>query len=180
MSLSREDMLRELELLPMWQLRAPLLPAKPPVELILAELNNKDEAATETAIAADTLTEAHQIVMSDDKKWAFICADSTQFSALQASLFNNILLALHVNKTHTMQAQDLTNVNANVLIIMGESTAQSLLKTDANIDSLRGKVHLLASLPVIVTYHPQDLLQHLPTKAKMWDDLCLALSCLNA
>ena len=39
---------------------------------------------------------------------------------------------------------------------------------------LRGKVHQLGTIPVVVTYHPAYLLRSPSQKRKSWDDLCLA------
>lgn len=61
-----------------------------------------------------------------------------------------------------------------LIIALGRVAAQNLLKTDASISSLRGRVHRYEDVPVIVTYHPAYLLRSLPDKAKAWADLCLA------
>jgi uracil-DNA glycosylase len=65
-------------------------------------------------------------------------------------------------------------VKPKLIIALGRFAAQSLLKTDASIASLRGRVHDYEGVPVIVTYHPAYLLRSLPDKAKAWADLCLA------
>ena len=61
---------------------------------------------------------------------------------------------------------------------MGRFAAQSLLRTDATIASMRGRVHHIEAgggrVPVVVTYHPAYLLRNLADKAKSWADLCLA------
>lgn len=185
--ITREDIMRELELLPVWQLRAPVLLIEQPAEKNPVELDTKIETTIEVSaqanieapVEADANVTSYEIIVSDDNKWAFICAESPYLHASQGSLFNNILLALHINKTHTIQAQDLANIGVGVVVVMGESAAQSILKTDATLETLRGKTHVLHDMPLIVTYHPQDLLLHLPYKAKTWDDLCSALSSLK-
>ncbi|HEX3379627.1 MAG TPA: uracil-DNA glycosylase [Paraburkholderia sp.] len=65
-------------------------------------------------------------------------------------------------------------VKPKVIVALGRFAAQSLLKTEASISSLRGRVHTYEGVPVIVTYHPAYLLRSLPDKAKAWADLCLA------
>jgi DNA polymerase len=65
-------------------------------------------------------------------------------------------------------------VKPKLIVALGRLAAQSLLKTDASISSLRGRVHEYEGVPVIVTYHPAYLLRSLPDKAKAWADLCLA------
>lgn len=65
-------------------------------------------------------------------------------------------------------------VKPKIIVALGRFAAQSLLKTDASISSLRGRVHEYEGVPVIVTYHPAYLLRSLHDKAKAWADLCLA------
>jgi len=65
-------------------------------------------------------------------------------------------------------------VKPKLIVALGRFAAQSLLKTDASISSLRGRVHAYEGVPVIVTYHPAYLLRSLTDKAKAWADLCLA------
>ena len=69
-------------------------------------------------------------------------------------------------------------VQPRVVVVMGRFAAQSLLRTDSTIASLRGRVHHIdvagRSVPVVVTYHPAYLLRNLADKAKSWADLCLA------
>jgi uracil-DNA glycosylase len=65
-------------------------------------------------------------------------------------------------------------VRPKLIVALGRFAAQSLLKTDASISSLRGRVHAYEGVPVIVTYHPAYLLRSLQDKGKAWQDLCLA------
>ncbi len=65
-----------------------------------------------------------------------------------------------------------------LIVVLGRFAAQSLLRTDATIASLRGRVHRYRAgateVPLVVTYHPAYLLRNLPDKAKAWADLRLA------
>jgi DNA polymerase len=69
-------------------------------------------------------------------------------------------------------------VRPRVIVVMGRFAAQSLLRTDATIASLRGRAHTFdlagTPVPLVVTYHPAYLLRNLADKAKAWADLCLA------
>jgi DNA polymerase len=60
-----------------------------------------------------------------------------------------------------------------VLFASGRFAISSLLKDDAPISALRGKVHQYRQIPVIVSYHPAYLLRNMPDKAKAWQDLLL-------
>jgi DNA polymerase len=44
---------------------------------------------------------------------------------------------------------------------------------------LRGKLHDYRGIPLIVTYHPAYLLRTPSEKAKVWQDLCLAVKTLE-
>jgi uracil-DNA glycosylase family 4 len=65
-------------------------------------------------------------------------------------------------------------IKPKLIVAMGRFAAQTLLKTDASISSLRGRVHSYAGVPLIVTYHPAYLLRTLEDKAKAWEDLLFA------
>jgi uracil-DNA glycosylase family 4 len=71
-----------------------------------------------------------------------------------------------------------------LIVALGRFAAQSLLRTDASIASLRGRVHRLRAgeleVPLVVTYHPAYLLRSLPDKAKSWADLRLARRTVDA
>jgi len=58
---------------------------------------------------------------------------------------------------------------AGMALTLGQLAAKGLLGVAA-----RGKVHRYGALPVVATYHPDDLLRKPQDKAKAWADLCLA------
>ena len=93
-------------------------------------------------------------------------------------LFDNILIALQIKAKK--YAGDLAASGAKVIVAMGEKTAQTLLNSTDNIANLRGKQHVLHNVPLIVTFSTAEILEHLPNKAKTWDDLCIALSLVDA
>ncbi len=65
-------------------------------------------------------------------------------------------------------------VKPDIVVAMGRFAVQSLLKTSEPIGKLRGRVHEVAGVPVVVTYHPAYLLRNPADKGLVWDDLCLA------
>jgi DNA polymerase len=71
-------------------------------------------------------------------------------------------------------------VQPRVILAMGAFAVRSLLGSDAPIGRLRGQVHHWHGVPLVVTYHPAYLLRQPADKARAWDDLCLAASCLAA
>jgi len=65
-------------------------------------------------------------------------------------------------------------IRPRLVIALGKTAALSLLRTEASVASLRGRVHDLRGTPLLVTYHPAYLLRNLADKAKAWEDLCMA------
>jgi len=65
-------------------------------------------------------------------------------------------------------------VRPRVILAMGRFAIQALLDTNEPVGRLRGRVHQLDGVPVIVTYHPSYLLRQPSDKGKAWEDLCLA------
>ena len=69
-------------------------------------------------------------------------------------------------------------VRPRIILAMGRFAAQSLLRTEAAVGTLRGSVHRLPGAedgpPVLVTYHPAYLLRTPADKSRAWADLCLA------
>jgi len=73
-------------------------------------------------------------------------------------------------------------VQPGLILAVGRVAAQNLLKTDAPLGRLRGRLHRYGprKVPVVVTYHPAYLLRNPVDKRKAWDDLCLARQTLAA
>jgi len=71
-------------------------------------------------------------------------------------------------------ARQIALLRPRVIVALGKSAASLLLRTDATIGSLRGRVHDYGGVPLIVTYHPAYLLRTPADKAKAWEDLLLA------
>ncbi|WP_404357494.1 uracil-DNA glycosylase family protein [Methylotuvimicrobium sp. KM1] len=63
-----------------------------------------------------------------------------------------------------------------IILAVGRVSAQKLLKTDKTIGQLRGTVHSLDGIPLIVVYHPAYLLRSPLEKRKAWQDLQLAIA----
>lgn len=188
--MTREDVLRELELLPVWTLRAPL-PQKliiEPTPLNVETVETVLDVPARPNIIEKDIIETPQafsnpaiLITSNDKKWAFVLPN--ELTGQAADLFNNILRALSINKTQPSQTQDLmqdiAGLNVGVVVAVGEKIAQQLLASTQSLEILRGKMHDINGQQVVATYHPDDLLLHFPNKAKTWDDLCMAIDVIS-
>ena len=70
-------------------------------------------------------------------------------------------------------------IKPKLIVALGKVAAVNLLKRDAPVASMRGKLHTYRGIPLIVTYHPAYLLRSLPEKAKAWVDLCYAVETMQ-
>ena len=71
-------------------------------------------------------------------------------------------------------------VQPRVILAMGRFAVQALLGSSEPLGRLRGRLHAWRGVPLVVTYHPAYLLRQPAEKARAWEDLCLAASCLAA
>jgi uracil-DNA glycosylase family 4 len=70
-------------------------------------------------------------------------------------------------------------IKPKLIVALGKVAAVNLLKREASVASLRGKVLEYQGTPLIITYHPAYLLRSLPDKAKAWEDLCFAVETMG-
>ncbi len=66
-------------------------------------------------------------------------------------------------------------IDPAVILCVGRIAAQRLLERDDTLGRLRGRIHRLGRIPVVVTYHPAYLLRSPTEKRKSWEDLKLAM-----
>lgn len=67
--------------------------------------------------------------------------------------------------------KQLALIRPKLICALGTFAAQTLLKTNLPISSLRGKVHDYQGIPLICTFHPAYLLRNPSEKKKSWEDL---------
>jgi uracil-DNA glycosylase len=76
--------------------------------------------------------------------------------------------------------RQLDRIAPKVILAMGNTAAETLLNTKQSLGSLRGRVHHVRGMPVIVTYHPAALLRNPHWKKPTWDDVRIARQLLDA
>ena len=69
----------------------------------------------------------------------------------------------------------LAELQPSVVLAMGRVAAQALLQRRDPLGQLRGQVHQLHGVPLVVTFDAPYLLRAPADKARAWADLCLAL-----
>jgi len=82
--------------------------------------------------------------------------------------------SIEVDACERFLRQQVEMLKPKIILAAGRVAAQNLLKTDAPLARLRGKVHRYREIPVVVVYHPAYLLRSPLEKRKAWDDLLLA------
>lgn len=71
-------------------------------------------------------------------------------------------------------------IQPKVIVALGGTAAEGLLGVKKSLGDLRGKVHRLDGIPLVVTYHPAALLRNPNWKKPTWDDVRIARQLLDA
>jgi uracil-DNA glycosylase len=72
--------------------------------------------------------------------------------------------------------KQLQAIRPELVVALGRDAANHLLGVDQTLASLRGKLHQTAlGFPILVTYHPADLLLAPAAKADCWQDIQLGM-----
>jgi DNA polymerase len=71
--------------------------------------------------------------------------------------------------------QQIALIQPKVIVALGKTAANALLGNQSTLGSLRGTLHHYQNIPLIATYHPAYLLRSPSEKAKVWQDLCMAV-----
>ena len=70
-------------------------------------------------------------------------------------------------------------IQPKIICALGTFAAQTLLKTESSISSLRGKFHEFRGSKLICTFHPAYLLRNPEEKRKVWEDMKMIRTELN-
>jgi uracil-DNA glycosylase family 4 len=66
---------------------------------------------------------------------------------------------------------ELSLVQPKAIMAFGRTTAQNLIGTSGEIETLRGKLFNFNGIPLMATYNPEDLLRDENLKRPAWEDL---------
>lgn len=206
--MTREDIMRELELLPVWQMRAPL-PAQTQASLQVQKTKAEPVKLNTTVLIAETIMEVTveqdlvetasiaelevtmeststsqklTYIASDDGDWLFLLP-SLAMTIEEQQLFQNICKAMRIR---TKPAEIFSNIltlidkiHPKIVLVMGEATVQMLLHSAEPLEALRGIPLQFQGAKLIATYDFASLLQNPPEKAKVWNDLCMGMQILQ-
>ncbi len=76
-------------------------------------------------------------------------------------------------------AKQIRVIRPKIICTLGLTAARTILATEASLTSLRGRVHTLDDIKVIVTFHPAYLLRFPNYKRQAWEDLKLLKGLYN-
>jgi hypothetical protein len=190
-AMTQEDVLRELELLPMWHLRAGLTPLAPEAQIAIAAPLSPVPVVPAAHVAAPVLPEpdlaepvaalAWTQVASTDGVWLFVSLTAS-LSADEWQLLQNMAKAMRISLNTPQPMTDpghaLSASSAKMLIAFGAAAAQQLLASQASLPTLRGQLHACHGRTLVATHALDHLLQQPLDKAQTWHDLRLAMQAL--
>lgn len=73
----------------------------------------------------------------------------------------------------------MASARPDLVLVMGRLASQAVLQSNEPLSKLRGQVHQLHGVKLIVTLDAPYLLRNPLDKAKAWEDLCLAMSVIS-
>jgi uracil-DNA glycosylase family 4 len=76
--------------------------------------------------------------------------------------------------------RQIDTIQPKVIVALGKFAAQALLRTDAPISRLRGRVFDYRGAKLIPTFHPAYLLRNPSSKREVWEDMKVARGLLNS
>lgn len=76
-----------------------------------------------------------------------------------------------INSCNPFLMMQIKTISPKIICALGTFSAQTLLKTDAKITALRGKVYELEGIKIVPTYHPAYLLRNPDKKREVWEDM---------
>jgi DNA polymerase len=76
-----------------------------------------------------------------------------------------------IQSCHPFLLKQIKAIQPKIICALGAFAAQTLLKTDAKITTLRGRLYDLEGIKVIPTYHPAYLLRNPDRKREVWEDM---------
>jgi DNA polymerase len=195
-AMTQEDVLRELELLPMWHLRASLTPLAPEAKAVSAVPVSPaahvaapvlpEQAVPEPVLLEPVLPEpavalAWTQVASTDGVWLFV-SPTASLSADEWQLLQNMAKAMRISLNAAQAMTDpghaMSASPAKMLIAFGAAAAQQLLASQASLPTLRGQLHACHGRTLVATHALEQLLQQPLDKAHTWHDLRLAMQAL--
>ena len=184
--MNRNDILRELELLPAWQLKAGVQ--------VRSEVQSKSVVAEQYLPVAQLTTKVPESVLAEPitiaRKQAvnlLVLLNKPKsedfYASEQGLLLDNMLKAIALKRGENLvvafDSEEIQAYEAQFVLVLGEQAAQQMLNTSEPLSTLRGKLHQVSATQVIVSHDLDYLLLHPLAKREAWQDLKLLKTVSN-
>lgn len=194
----REEVLKELELWPVWSLRRPLSPPPKALETLpevslpeeMAQIENAQVEVAQVEVAQVAQTQLAEVsTLIDTQTYlsfqtenadCLVLHENKDFSQEEEKLWLNICKAMQFSQKMPTRRVTISalleNQSPKVMIIFGEQVTQSL---SPKVELLSENVQSFESIPCVVTFSLAHLLLNPLDKGKTWRNLCQALALLS-
>jgi DNA polymerase len=201
MSNQKEAILAEMGIKPLWRLRDRV--GEFPVDVAagnqteigpsaIAAPSFVVEAAVDKSITQQGSTATHAEDVRPEQvlagsyglaDWLFVSEGAAPLSAQANKLLDAMLAAIQLKRgenVHVLdngqpfQTEQCGQTKPKLIVALGQPAAQRVLGGEVEVEASRGRLFSYQDIPVIVSYHPDDLLNHAGHKARSWEDLCFA------
>lgn len=185
MSMTREDMLRELELLPVWTLnpafaegkstqmeateRAGAEPIEPVAEVVAV--------STPAVATLEPETKQAPVLEKIAVQWLLYCPLDASKDQDALTLLQNMVRAMQLVSTdyQVIHEAEVTNqYQPERTLIFGEDAAKVLLGVEVSVDDVTLQTYTYLQRPCWVVHHPGVLLHNPALKRVAWQIMCEA------
>ena len=188
--MDRNDILRELELLPAWQLKAGFQVHSEVTSktILLEQYDSKLVSIAHPQSIAPKPVLAEPIAIAAKQPVNLVVFLNTPkienfYASESGVLLDNMLKAIALKRGEDLaiafQSDEFESYEAQFALVLGEEAAQQMLNTSEPLTELRGKVHQISTTQVIVSHDLAHLLVQPLAKREAWQDLKLLKSTLN-
>ena len=77
---------------------------------------------------------------------------------------------IEIEKCEPYLKKQLEIIKPKIIVALGRVAGKTLLKVDATLKDMRGRLFEYHNIPLFVTYHPAALLRNPNLKASAWED----------
>lgn len=187
MNMTREDMLRELELLPVWTLNPVFAQSQVATQTEAIEPAKPDTiqpVAEVAAVSAPTVASAEPAAIEQAPikekmaiHWLLYCPLDTSIDQDALTLLQNMVRAMQLVTTdyqivHESMASD--KFQPERTLMFGVDAAKALLGVDVNVEGVSQQPYVYLQRPCWVVHHPKVLLQNPALKREAWQIMCAA------
>lgn len=186
MTMTREDMLRELELLPVWTLNPAFAKRQVATQTEVMEpiqpepIQPVSEVAVVTVSAMETPEPPIEQASIKPKKaiaWLLYCPLDTRSDQDALTLLHNMVRAMQLVSTdyqivHEAVASDAFQPERT--LIFGVEAAKALLSVDLKLEDVSQQPYEHLQRPCWVVHHPKVLLENPALKREAWQIMCAA------